>query len=228
MLRGNLHVQYYFKRPVFRWQELPVRFFEMVYEALGTRLNIQPSELTINPTHSLGEARARYTIYGGASSVSLLADRISFDFPNLLPSDTSLVLEIMSTLHDAFPKAFPEVEQGRIEVQDYAHLDIGTQEAVNEFLNGYRIAAVEAAFGEDFPIISMPSVRYAVVAQDASWKSVVSAEPSQLATTALFGSVVTTLLKVSPEQTYLEKAAFVQSITNRCLAALNLESDNGA
>jgi hypothetical protein len=183
MLRENLHVQCYFKRPLFRWQDLAVRFFEMVYDSLGARLNVQPSELTTYPTHSLGEARARYTIYGGTTSVSLYSDRISFDFPNLLPSDMSLVLEIMSTLHDAFPSAFPEAEQVRIEVQDFAHFDIGTQEAVNDFLNLYRIAAVEGVFGDDFPIINTPALKFAAVAQDASWKSVVSVEASQLSCT---------------------------------------------
>lgn len=228
LLRENLHVQLYFKQPVFTWQQLPVRFFEMIYDALGARLNIQPSELSIQPTHSLGEACARYTVYGGPTSVSLMADRIAFDFPNLLPSDLPVVYEIMGAVHDTFPKSFPEIEEGRIEVQDYAHLDIGTQEAVQTFLNGFRIPMVEQVFGTDLPVVNTPALKFSVVSEDAGWKSVVAVEQSQLSSAALFGSIGTTLVKFPPNKTYLEKAAIVQGITARCLAALNLEIENAA
>lgn len=200
----------------------------MIYDALGNRLNLRPSELSLAPALSFGEARARYSVYGGSTSVSLYADRVAFDFPGLVPSDIAIIQEIMMAVHDSLPKTFPSIEPGRIEIEDYAHLDIGTQEAVSAFLNNYRLLSVEATFGEDLAVINTPSVRYSVVAQDGSWKSVVGVEPSQLSTTAIFGTISTTLLALPADLSFMDKAAKVQAITRRALASLNLEPENVA
>jgi hypothetical protein len=200
----------------------------MTYDVLGTRLNIQPSELSVTPATNFAEARARYSVYGGSSSVSLFADRIAFDFPGLVSSDVSIMHEIMAAIYDSFPRAFPEVSPARIEAQDYAHLDIGTQEAVAAFLNKYRVSAVEATFGNDMPVISTPSVRYSIVAQDGTWKSIVSVETSQLSTTALFCTISTSLLKLPDRPNFITTLSRFQAITLRALASLDLEPENAA
>lgn len=178
LARENLHVQLYFKKLAVRWQELPPRFFEMILAALGQRFNVQPGELSVQPANSLSETRVKYTIYGGQTSVSLLADRLAFDFPNLLPGDLGVVFEILSTVHDAFPKAFPELEQGRIEVQDFAHLDLGSQEAVKNFFQPYNIEGIESTFGKDLPVISTCYPKFALTSEGGDWKCTVDLEQS--------------------------------------------------
>ena len=228
MLRENVHAQYFFKRPLFKFQEAALQFFEMIYDVLGVRLNIQPNELSAAPANNFAEARARYSVYGGSSSVSLLADRIAFDFPGLVSSDLGIMHEIMATVYDNFPSAFPDVSPARIEAQEYAHLDIGTQEAVAAFLNKYRVSTVEKTFGDDLAVINTPSVRYSIVAQDGSWKSVVSTEISQLSTTALFGTISTSLLKLPDRLDFVSTLGRFQTITLRALASLDLEPENAA
>src|SRR5689334_8080237 len=81
VLREYIHVQQYFDGVALEWPDLPVRFFRMLHDALGTRLNIQPSELSVNPGAKLSEVNARYAIFGGQSAVTLFSDRLAFDFP---------------------------------------------------------------------------------------------------------------------------------------------------
>ena len=226
MVRENVHVQLYFKRPLFKWNDVHTRFFEMIYDLLGQRLNVQPSEFSTVPTNTLGEARAKFNVYGGTSSVSLLADRIAFDFPSLFPSDLPIVHEIMGTIHDRFRDHFSEIEQGKVEVQDYAHLDIGSQEAVSTFLNKFQVQGVAAAFGPD--VRNIPAAKFTVISEDGSWQSAITIERSQMQTSALFAAAQISLYKFSPTQSYLEKAGVVFDITKRCLVAVNLENEDAA
>jgi hypothetical protein len=226
VVRENVHVQLYFKRPLFNWNEVHTRFFEMIYDLLGQRLNVQPSEFSTNPTNTLGEARAKYNVYGGGSSVSLLADRIAFEFPSLAPTELPIVHEIMGKVHDGFRDHFSEIEQGRVEVQDYAHLDIGSQEAVNTFLNRFQVQGVAEAFGSG--VINVPSAKFTVISEDGSWQSAITVERSQMQTSALFGATQLSLHKFTPTQSYLEKAGVVFDITKRCLLAVGLENEDAA
>jgi hypothetical protein len=225
LARENLHVQMLFKRPLFKWQEAAIRFFEFVYDALGVRLNIQPSEFSINPTHSYGDARARFSIYGGNTSITLMPDKLSFDFPGLLSSDLPLVYEIMGVIHDKFPNVFAEVEQGRIEVQDYAHLDLGTVEAAKTVLDRYRIDSIETSFSPA-SVLNTPSLKFTVLADDGSWQSELMVDQSLLITSGLFVSCRMVFHKLAPS--FLEKLTAVQDVEARCLAAVGLESENAA
>ena len=224
LVRDNIHVQLYFTRPLFKWSDAHVRFFEMLYELLGERLNIQSSEFSIFPNSTLGEVRAKFSVFGGTSSVSLFADRMAFDFPNLFPSDLPIVHEIMGSVHDGFGKYFPEIEHRRVEIQDYAHLDIGAPEAVDSFLDRYRVGEIAKTFGET--VLENPSWKFTVVAQDGSWQSAVTVERSQMQTSALFAAAQISLHKLLTTQSYLEKAQVVFDITSRCLRVINLENEN--
>jgi hypothetical protein len=199
----------------------------MICDALGSRLNIQTGELSMSAGNSFGEVRARYSIYGGNTSVTLMSDKLAFDFPGLLPVDLPLVYEILGTVHDKFPVAFPEIGQPRMEVQDYAHLDLGTVEAVQALLNKFQIHSVGPSFSPML-IISRPSAKFTVVAEDGSWQCESSIEQSQLISSGLFMSVKMIFHKLPLGLPFLEKAATVQDITKRCLAAVGLESENAS
>ena len=227
MLRRSFHVQYYFKKPTFRWPEMAARFFEMLSGAFGSSdFNLQTAELTTNASQNFSELRARYSVFGGATSVSLLPDRIAFDFPGLSAVDLPLVRQILEIVHDEFIKAFSEVTFGRLEVQDFAHLDLGKQEAVSTVLEKYRLSELGIVFGDS--IVVTPSARFSIASNDGSWRAVAMLEPSQQTTTALFSSLSVTLLKVPPALPYHEKAGLVQSIIERCLKALHLEEAKNA
>lgn len=227
VLREFVHVQQYFDGFALEWRDLPSRFFRELYEALGPRLNIQPAELSANAGTQLSEVRARYNIYGGPSAVTLMADRIAFDFPNITTSDLALVYEIMGSIHDRFPNVFPELKLGRVEVQDMSHLDLGSQEDVSAFFERFNIPALSGAF-HDLPAQIVCGAKFHVTSEDGKWKCNVIVEPSQVSSTAVFGVINATLMKPEPTAKYLDKAAFINNLTQRCLSALDLEIDNAA
>jgi hypothetical protein len=227
VVREFVHVQQYFDGFALEWRELPARFFRELYDALGQRLNIQPVELSANAGTQLSEVRARYSIYGGPSAVTLMADRIAFDFPNITVSDLALVYEIMGSIHDRFPNAFPELKLGRVEVQGMSHLDVGSQENVNAFFERFKIPTLSDAFN-DLPAQIICGPKFHITSEDGKWKCNVVAEPSQVSSTAIFAVINSTLIKSEPTAKYLDKAGVINNLAQRCLNALNLEIDDAA
>ncbi len=228
LLRENIYVQCYFEKPTFKWPEMTSRFFEMLSNSFfGTAFNLQTNELTTNASQNFSELRARYSVFGGTTAVSLLPDRLTFDLPGLSLSDLPTAREVMQTVHDEFIKTFSDVTLGRLEVQDFAHLELGSQDAVSNALKKYRLSELDFVFGDK--VVATPSARFSIASNEGDWRAVAMLEPSQLKTTAVFGSIAVTLLKVSPTLLYLQKAALVQSITSQCLKTLHLvDAENAA
>jgi hypothetical protein len=121
-LRETLRIEAIFSRPILEWERTSARFYSMIYEALAAKIPVNVGDFSVQPGTILSEVRARYGIYGGATSVTLHANKIVFDFPSLIPSDMPIVREVLSSVHDAFPKAFPELDYKTMEVQSYEHL----------------------------------------------------------------------------------------------------------
>jgi hypothetical protein len=173
-------------------------------------------------TTVLSDARARYNIYGGATSVALHADKLVFDFPNVIPSDYPTVRNVMMSIHDAFPDAFPELQYHRLDVQCLEHVDLLELEGVRLFLERYKVQDSERSFGS--PVVIQPQVKFTAIAQDQSWECTFTAERSLLSATALFAAVGITLRNVSPSMPYLDKADAVAALARSCLKVVGLEN----
>jgi hypothetical protein len=225
--REFVHVQQYFDGIAVEWRELPQRFFRALHDGLGSRLNIQASELSFTIGSQLSEVRVRYNVYGGNSAVTLFADRIAFDFPGITSSDLPLIYEIMGTVHDSFPAAFPELRFGRAEVQDLCHLELGSQDQVKAFFDRFAFQPVSDAFN-DYPSQIIFGPKFQVASEDGRFRCNVFVEPSALSSTAVFGSLTSTLAAVDGSKPFLEKAQFIETLTQRCLRGLDLEIDNAA
>ncbi|MCK1523044.1 hypothetical protein [Bradyrhizobium sp. 17] len=225
VLREFIHVQQYFDGIALEWRDLPPRFFKSLHGALAERLNIQASELSANPSSRLSEVYARYNVYGGSSAVTLFADRIAFDFPGITGSDLPLIYEIMGAVHDNFPAAFPELKFGRAEVQDLCHFDLGSQDQVSAFFERFVFQSVSDSF-KDYPSQITFGPKFQVVSEDGRFRSSAFVESSALSSTAIFGSINSTLAMTEGSKPFLEKAQFMQSLTQRCLNGLDLEIDN--
>ena len=52
----------------------------------------------------------------GVSLVTMHSERLAFDFPNLVPNDLPVVQQIIQATHDAFPKAFAELDYERADI----------------------------------------------------------------------------------------------------------------
>jgi hypothetical protein len=223
-LRDSIHVQCMLSQPILDWREMPSRFFGMVYGALRQKLPINLSELSITPGVLLSEVRAKYNLYGGATSVSLHADRLAFDFPNLTPTDYPIAMDIMACIHDAFPKAFSDLSYDKIEVQSYEHVDVFSSETVSSFLERFKMPGAESFF--ESTVVQRPTCKFSMEAQDQGWQCGLALERSLLASNALFMAVTVSLRNANALTPFQEKQTQVRSLINSLVAAVGLESSN--
>jgi hypothetical protein len=215
-----------FTRPILAWDGISGRFFSMVHDALVGKIVVNPSDLSVNPASVLGDARARYNIFGGGTSVTLHSDKLVFDFPGLIPPDYELVRDVMLSIHDAFPTAFPEANYDRLEAQSLDHLELLESGAVGHFLDRYRLPEIDRSFSS--PVVSQPQVKFTVVAQDQSWQCSLAVERSLVSATALFAVLNVSLRNVSPSAPFLDKARTINKLANSCLRVVGLENINAS
>jgi hypothetical protein len=225
-LRETLRIEAIFSRPILEWEQTSARFYSMIYDALAAKIPLNVGDFSVQPATILSEVRAKYSIYGGATSVTLHANKIVFDFPNLIPSDFPIVREVVSSIHDVFPKAFPELDYKTMEVQSFEHLELLEDGAVELFLERYKVPGVENAFKS--PIVSGPAMKFAVVSQDQKWQCSFAAERSLLSPRALFTALNLSLRDVSPSSPFIEKIEAVLGLERSCFAAVGLERANGS
>lgn len=215
-----LHIQLALKRPIFEWQGVPGRFFSMIYDALSEALPISSKEFSAVGANQLSEVRAVYAIYGGASSVALSTDALLFDFPQLaLPGDVSVVQNILRRVHDAFPKSFPELSYGTLNLQSYQHLAFADEKlGPASYLAKFFIPK-----STEVPksIVVHPGTKFELVSEDLVWKCSVGVERSQANARAVFVSIRMTINGVEP---YEQKAEVVKRISSMCDEILGLES----
>jgi hypothetical protein len=223
-LRDNVKVVVPFIRPLFDWENVSGRFFSLVYDALLGKIAVNPGDFSLNPANILSDVRAKYSIYGGATSVTLHADRLVFDFPNIIPSDYPTVTNVVTSIHDAFPKAFPAQQFHTLDVQTLEHMDLIDLEGVRLFLERFKVKASEESFASS--VVIHPQVKFTALAQDQSWECSFAAERSFLSATALFTAIGVTLRRVDPSTPYADKAQVIRTVTRSCLDVVGLENAN--
>jgi hypothetical protein len=225
-LRRNIRADAFFTRPILDWEPVSSRFFAMVYDALAGKTNPSVAEFSVEPASVLGEARARYRLFGGATSIFIQADRLGFDFPHLVSADYPTVVDVIATIHDAFPTAFPELQYERVETQSLDHLDLVENGAVERFLHQYEIATSDNPFPS--PVVMQPGLRFTVVAQDQSWQCALLAERSLLSATALFVGLNMSLRALSTAPSYTDKMARLTAVRSSVLRSIGLENVDAA
>jgi hypothetical protein len=123
-LRTTYNVALFFEQPIFDWSGVVTRFFEMIFRTVGTKIPVNAKEFSAGSHANFGEINGRYNIFGGPSSFTLYADRLTADFPTLLPGDYALVRDLLGTMHGALAVTFPNVVAKRLESSNGEHLEI--------------------------------------------------------------------------------------------------------
>src|SRR5262249_5019189 len=155
----------------------------------------------------------------------LHADRLVFDFPNLAPTDLPIVRQILVAVHDAFPKAFLELDYERAEVQSYEHLDLMDEAKVRELLSAYEMQSVSRVFGEG-RVIQRPAAKVELLSEDQRWQATCSIERSLLRPSAVFFVMLISLRKLSPQSPYEEKATLAREVSKSCQAVFGIEVED--
>jgi hypothetical protein len=225
-LRIGIRADVFFARPILEWEHVHTRFFPMVYDALAGKTNPSVAEFSIDGATVLGQARARYRLFGGATSISIQADRLTFDFPNREPADYSIVYDVIAAIHDAFPKRFPELQYERVEIHCLEHLDLVENGALERFLRRYEIATTDTTFPS--PVVMQPGLKFTVVAQDQSWQCALVAERSVLRATGLFVVLNMSFWGLSNFPSYSDKMTRITAVTNSVRRLIGLEHVDAA
>jgi hypothetical protein len=216
-----LHVQLVLKQPIMEWQHVPSRFFKLIYEELAGTLPISSKEFSAVPANQLSEVRAKYAVYGGASSVSLGADALQFDFPSLVAADQPVVQNILSRIHDAFPREFHELSYDKVSLQSHRHLEfVNAKDSPADYLSQF---APPKTTTELKSVVVQPGAKFELISEDQTWTCSVGAERSIPNARAVFVALNVTMNRVDPSTAYQEKAQVVLTIADMCHKLLGLE-----
>jgi hypothetical protein len=198
----------------------------MIHEGFGPQLRVQVGDFSFPPSAvTLADLRARWSIYGGASSVTLFADRIEFDFPLLLPSDYQLAWNILRTVHDLAPKSFDDWRYDRIETTTGDHLQFPASIGVAPYFARYQRSEIEAAYA-DAKAIYEPALKFRFRSEDGSWETETLLEKSLLDAAAVFVLHNIKMFRVDASAPFEHKVMHAQTLVRRSMAALDLEYDH--
>lgn len=225
-LRFMENYQLSFDRPIFDWTGVMPNFFNLIFKRVGARIPVSVNEFSAYTSVKLSEVYARYNVYGGPSSVSLFADKLAIDFPNLVPGDIPLVGELLKIIHDGFAAEFTQVSYGRVDIQSGAHLEVLPPDTVKDFLARYQFKSVEDTFREA-GAVTEPGVKFAAKSFSPQWSYSLMAEQSLLNAAAVYAYASISLTDAKTVPTFEEKNRLAASITGLTLKAFGAEQVDG-
>jgi hypothetical protein len=225
-LRFTLNIQIVFDRPIFDWTGVMQKFFDMIFRSVGARIPVVMNEFSAYAPGRVSEMYARYNVYGGPSSVSLFADKLIIDFPNLLPGDISLVRELLKIVHDGFAAEFTQASYSRVDVQSGSHLEVLAPDTVKQFLSQYRIESVENTFGAA-GAVTEPAIRFAAKSSKPQWTYALMIEQSLMHAAALFLYTNLSLTDAAALPTFEEEIGLVAYVGGLALKAFGVEQTDG-
>jgi hypothetical protein len=220
-LRESLHVQLYFQQPIFDWTGIIPKFFKMINRAVGAKIPVNPKEFSTMVSNNVGEVEGRYSVFGGASKISIFSDRLAAEFPLVTPVDYPLVRTLLETVHDGFMHEFPDLIVGRVERTSADHLEILLPHTVTEFLASHGCLAIKETFKDE--AIYQPGIKFSLKGTTRQWQYSVLAEQSLLHAAALFVSHTLILSDAPTLPTFQDKVELEIHIVQMALKALKLE-----
>jgi hypothetical protein len=224
-LRFMENYQLTFDRPIFDWTGVMQNFFDLIFKRVGARIPISVNEFSTYAPGKLSETYARYNVYGGPSSISLFADRLTIDFPNLLPADIPLVGELLKITHDGFAAEFTQVSYRRVDIQSGAHMEVLPPDSVKELLAHYQIKSVEDTFREA-GAVTEAGIKFAAKSSSPPWSYSLMAEQSLLNAAAVYVFSSTSLTDAKTVPTFEEKIKLTASIADLALKSFGAEQVN--
>ena len=198
----------------------------MVYENLSPHIDMQAENFSQIGSTSLGSVEAKYSIFGGPSSISLSAEKLAVAFPSLLPSEKKLAWEIIGTIGKGFNQQFSGQQYSGIQITVYEHAQIiGTEPAVDDYLARYAVKPI-SKISEEANAEYTPAGRFTIVDNDAAWRILYSVERSEVVENALF--LYSEIIIMNPESdpdAFAGRIGKALDVTATCASTLDLEWD---
>jgi len=209
-----------FARPSFDWARVPVKFFEVVYGALAPHYALRSRDFSVLPADNYGAVSATYTLFGGNSTITLQPDKLVAQFPSLKPSDSQIVADIMSRVHDEFMNTFEDIPVASFEYREYGH-----HELFGIDINSYLARLVAPNLNDraaENGLQMTGGLHLSLVADNNLSSTSLHFERSLLSPAALFAAIEirsTELKRV----TYQQKSELVADLISRALATVGLK-----
>ncbi|MDE0302622.1 MAG: hypothetical protein OXJ38_05360 [Gammaproteobacteria bacterium] len=220
--RSGVSVVVTFESPFFDWHGVTARFFEMVHSALSSKISIEPSNFSVANGNSLGDVMARFNVFGGTSSITISAEKLSLDFPNLLPGESDLAYEIIRSVESGFLKEFRECRYSTIRHMSYKHVELYQDGPISMYLQRYAIPSV-SELCNNTDIVHMPTGRFTLTDSNATWRALCSIERSEVLENGLFLYSEVALMGVNMNETFDAHLERILNIVSICESAFELE-----
>jgi hypothetical protein len=156
--------------------------------------------------------------------VSLFADKLTIDFPNLLPGDVGQLLKIV---HDSFAAEFKQVSYGRVDMQSGSHLEVLPPDTVKEVLAHYQIKGLDEIF-RAAGAVTEPGIKFAAKSSNPPWSYSLLVERSLLNAGALYAFASVSLTDANAVPTFEDKIGLISHIGGLALKAFGAEEVDGA
>ena len=223
LARSGVSVDIAFESPFFDWHGVTARFFKMVHSTLSPKISIEPSNFSVANGNSLGDVMAKFNVFGGTSSITMSTEKLSLDFPNLLPGESELAYEIIGSVEGGFLKEFRECRYSTIRHVSYKHVEILQDGAASTYLARYAIPSVNQICQDNNSIMHMPMGRFTIMDSNAAWRALCSIEHSAVIENALFLYSEVSLMGVNMNDTFDAHLERIANITSICEFAFELE-----
>ena len=223
----SIFVNAAFAPPLFEWQGVAARFFEMVHSALTPSFTVNPRDFSARTGSSLDEVWARYNIFGGSSAVVLSAEKLSIEFPNVLPTEYEIVLRIIGQMDTSFSVKFPDRQYTSIQATVFEHAQIIAGGSPAEYLYKYAIPSVNKLC-EDIGAVQVPSGQFSIMGNDGTWRASCLVEKSEHVQNGLFLHFDIALLSLGQNEPFDSKFGRINNISNACMTSLGLERENAS
>ena len=210
-----------FTPPIFQRGEIPARFFDLVYSALTPEFTVDSNDLQVLHGNTLGDVVVKYKIFGGNSTISMSADKLSAEFPMALPGDYQIIEQLLYGIGTGFSEKFPELRIIQVQTSGHEHASVVTGGTASEYLARFEIPAVNSRFRE-LDASYIPGARFMVLGDKAAWQALCSIEQSLYLADGLFLNYDVTLKNINQDETLDMHMKQVKKIMEKCASALDL------
>ena len=207
----------------FRLARSYAEIFAMIHDTLSDDVAMNPGDFSVVASNNLAEVVARCDIFGGNSNISLRSDRLSMEFPTLVPGDEKLVLSILQKVATAFRQTFPDHRYTTVQAGLFQHGAIPDDVAVGEYLARHGTVAADSALG-DVETVHRPAVCCGTRAADGTWRANCTLEQSGILPNGLFMNLDVVFPNVDEDSGFQDWVEHILVVADGCMNALELES----
>ena len=93
--RRDLSITFHMSAFITNWEAARNTFMACIKDQFRDLTNPRPGDLSATSSAGLGEVWCRYRIFDGSSAIVLQSESLALTFPNMLDTDSPIVLEIV-------------------------------------------------------------------------------------------------------------------------------------